>query len=329
MRKFIILAAILLLAQVGLVVALNLGSNGKKMAAVDAVFLNDVVADADSLKITDGDGNIVELTGKDGNWVLPVLQGASAGQNMVVSLLEKLSVLKQGFTVATSSEAAKRFKVADDVFERHVVLQKSGETVADFYLGTSPGFRQVHARKQGDTGVVTLALSTFEFDTDPAKWLDTTILQLPSDDIVSITLPDVVLKKEDDNWKLEGNVDGELDMDAVEDLVSRISSLTLQDVIGRERSEELFAGDSQLSMGVGLKDGLEIAFNFVQDDEDSYGLKRSDEPLVYRIHKIVVEGLSGFTRDKLLGRTQDTQDADVSDALTEENQEPSSLESSN
>jgi len=300
MRKLIIFATLLLLVQVGLVVVLNLGNKGARMTAVDADFLGATAESANNLTITDGEGKSLELVAKDGKWQMPASQNSQADSAMVSALLEKLGKLKQGFTEATSDEAAKRFKVAVDDFERHVVLQKDGSKVADFYIGTSPGFRQVHARKDGESSIVSLALSTFEFDTDPAKWLDKTVLQVKTDDMKSLKLQDIVLTKKDKDWTLEGNVDGELDKAQVDDLLGRVATLSVEKVIAAERAKQLMGGTVATQLVVELTDGRSVTYDFVQDDENSYAVKRSDLQLVYGVHKIVVDGLLGFSRDKLL-----------------------------
>lgn len=91
-------------------------------------------------------------------------------KNKLHSILTKLSGLKQGFAVGTTAAAVKRFKVADDLFQRHVV-QAGENPVGDLYLGTSPGYRQIHARKAGTENVVAVELSTFELEPKADQWL--------------------------------------------------------------------------------------------------------------------------------------------------------------
>ena len=304
MRKLILITATLLLVQIGLVVAVNMGNRATTMSAVDTVFLSNDVTDTDDITVTDGEGKVLHMVLQEGKWQLPASQNAQADKVQINDLLGRLAGIKQGFTVATSAEAARRFKVADGDFERRVVLKKGQDTVADFYLGTSPGFRQIHARKEGAQGIVTLALSTFEFDADPQKWLDKSVLQIKDENLANIRLKDISLARKDKEWVLEGHMDGPLDQDEVNDLLGRIENLTVQDVMSADRAKELFVPGSELSMSVGLGDGSVLSYDFVQDDENSYGLRRSDQNVVYKVHKIVVEGLSGFNRERLMKKAE-------------------------
>jgi len=319
MKKLIIFATVVLLVQIGLVAVLNLGSHRSQMAAVDTDFVGAAVTGADNLTITDGEGKSLQLELKDGSWLLPASQNATADKLLVTNLLTKIGSLKEGFTVATSDEAVKRFKVADDDFERHIVLKKDGKSVADFYLGTSPGFRQVHARKNGEKGVVALALSTFEFDTGAEKWLDKAVLQLKAEDLKAIRMQDIALTRNDKKWVLESEAQGEPVQEQVDDLVGRITSLTVQNLLAPEKSKELFVGAIGLQLNVETNDGRKLSYDFVKDGEDSYAVKRSDQELVYSVHKIVVDGLLGFNREKLLTQNgPSTADNGVSeDGVTE------------
>lgn len=82
-------------------------------------------------------------------WILPETFSEPADAEQVDKLLEKLATVKQGLAVATTEGAPKRFKTAEDAFERHLVIKEGDNTVGDFYLGSSAGFRHSHVRKAG------------------------------------------------------------------------------------------------------------------------------------------------------------------------------------
>jgi hypothetical protein len=203
MQRLIFAAVALLLVQLGLILLVNSGNKGLESAPANTSFLDVSGKSVDSMELTDGEGKKLLITKKENTWILPGLQNAAADKGQVNSLLDKLQGLKQGFVNATSAEAAKRFKVAKDSFERHVVLKAGDSVVGDFYVGTSPGFRQVHCRREGSDNIVALPLSTYELDVDGSKWLDKNVLHLEQKNISVIHLPAVNLSLIDKKWQLD------------------------------------------------------------------------------------------------------------------------------
>ena len=61
---------------------------------------------------------------KDG-WILPAHFSAPVDGNKVKVLLDKLAGMKQGFVVATSADAAKRFKVDAEVLRTMWFLEEA------------------------------------------------------------------------------------------------------------------------------------------------------------------------------------------------------------
>ena len=165
MKKIIIIAAALLVLQIGLAVTLHVGDRGSAIMTPDTPLLGFAVDAVTAVEITGPEKDRIVLQKRGTSWVLPDSFAAPANTEQVSALLARLAGLKQGFAVATSSAAAKRFKVADDLFQRHVVIKAGDSVVGDLYVGTSPGFRQIHARKAGAEGVFAVELSTFEMET--------------------------------------------------------------------------------------------------------------------------------------------------------------------
>jgi hypothetical protein len=81
--------------------------------------------------------------------------------------------------------------------------------VVDLYLGTSPGYQRVHARRAEADGVYSVALSNFQLPTDTGEWLDKSLLQAQGE-IVALAWPGHWgLSRGDDGWQLSGAVDSE------------------------------------------------------------------------------------------------------------------------
>ena len=59
----------------------------------------------------------------------------------------------------------------EDSYQRRVQVLTGDETLADVYLGTSPGYRRVHARRADADDVYSIEFSNFEAGTDVSSWL--------------------------------------------------------------------------------------------------------------------------------------------------------------
>jgi hypothetical protein len=306
MKRTIIIAAILLVLQIGLVLALQIGGRtGSEISKPDAPLLGFAPDAVTTLEITgpDSDRIIVQKTGN--GWILPDSFVAPASTEQVAALLARLSGLKQGFAVATSAAAAKRFKVADDLYQRHVLLKTGDSVVGDLYVGTSPGFRQIHARKAGSEAVVVVELSTFELETGADKWLDKSMFKIKEEEIEAITFADFSLQRKDNIWQLADLPEGQTtDAKAAGDLAAKASGLTIQAVLKPQDVEPLFTNTPVLRYTITRKGGGLAEFRLVKGEGDSYVLKQSERDLYSKVHNLQVESLLKISRDSLIAKVQ-------------------------
>jgi len=78
---------------------------------------------------------------KSGNeWLLPDYFDFPVAKDKLDSVTDKLFDTSVSWPVATTQAAAKRFKVAEDEFEKKLVISTQGGKSHTVYLGTSPGF---------------------------------------------------------------------------------------------------------------------------------------------------------------------------------------------
>jgi len=62
-----------------------------------------------------------------------------------MGLIDKLEGAEAAWPVATSESSAERFEVSDAKFQRRIRFFADDAVVTELFLGTSPGFRRVHA----------------------------------------------------------------------------------------------------------------------------------------------------------------------------------------
>lgn len=304
MNKIIKFAAVLMVLQIGLAVALHLGGNDTDLQTPNTPLLGFAADAVTTLIITDPEKGELVLQNSGTGWILPGAFNAPANADQVTALLTRLAGLKQGYSVATSAAAGKRFKVADDLFQRHVVVKTGESVVGDLYVGTSPGFRQIHARKAGSAGVVAVELSTFELEAGTEQWLDKNMMQIKEEDITTLAFADFVLEKRDNAWQLRNLQDGQTtDAKAAADLVAKVSGLTVQTVIGPQEAEPLFAKTPALHYTVTRKGGGIVEFRLVKGEGDFYVLKQSEREVYCKVHNLQVENLLKAGRDSLIAKS--------------------------
>lgn len=167
----------------------------------------------------DADASVTLIRGDDG-WRLA--DGLPADGGRIAALLGKLAALRAPWPVATSGSAARRFEVSADENQRHVRLLAADDTVADLYLGTSPGYQRVHARRADDDAVYSVALSNFELPAEPGAWLDKGLLGAHGEVTALARQDGWALQHGENGWQLDG---APADQQAAEDMVSRIADL--------------------------------------------------------------------------------------------------------
>ena len=174
----------LVLLQLALVALFLFGGNGTDSAP--AQFLDFAPEAADQLEIRDAE-RALNLQRDDAGWQVESLPADAA---KVDQLLEKMAGLTAPWPVAQSAASAERFEVQADNFQRHVTVRSGGEAVADLYLGTSPGYQRVHARRTDSDDIYSISLSNFELGVGVDSWLDKSLLALteaPTEVVVEYT----------------------------------------------------------------------------------------------------------------------------------------------
>ncbi len=227
------------------------------------------------------------LSRADATWHLP--DGLPADADKVQDVLGKLAGLSAPWPVATTASAAKRFEVTADHFQRHVVLLAGKKTVADLYLGTSPGYQQVHARPAEGSDVYSVGISNYEIPTDADGWLDKALIE-PDGKVSAVAREGSwTLAHKDKGWLLG---DEAADQKAADDLVRRLSELRVTGVAkppasGTKPSDVLAVTDDKGTYHLSLYQSGQG-----KGENKSYVVKSDRRDGWF--------GLAGYTADKLL-----------------------------
>jgi hypothetical protein len=185
----------------------------------------------DGLVIVDDKGQKLTLRRGNTGWRLPDSQGLPADNDKVTQLLDKVIAASAPWPVATSAESAKRFEVTPEKFQREIQLLAGDQVVGDLYLGTSPGFKKVHARRADSDDVYAIAFANYEATARADDWLDKALLK-PTGDVTALARPGRWrLQRNGDVWTLDGMAQGEkIKQDVVTDLVNKVANLRVMGV---------------------------------------------------------------------------------------------------
>jgi hypothetical protein len=243
-----------------------------------------VIADAN-------DSTTLARTGEQ--WQLSDMQLLPANQGRITTLLDDFGKLSTRWPVAQSASSRERFEVSEEKFQRHLQLYNGDTLLGDYYFGTSPGFRQTHARRNGEDAVYALAFNNFDLPVDDNDWLDKGLLKVS--DIDRIEGDGYLLTGSNEDWQLApGN---EPDATAFDNSKAKTLATALQGLQVLRVADSVPAGESR-SVTVAAGD-MSWVFRFTKADT-SYYVQRSDIEQAFTISAADYDRIAGLSRGSLL-----------------------------
>ncbi|MCF2947823.1 DUF4340 domain-containing protein [Paraglaciecola aquimarina] len=248
----------------------------------------------DKIDIKDGEQTL-SLVKSSGQWVLPDYHQSPVDQNKLNEVKDKLLSLQSGWPVATTQASHQRFEVAENSFQRHVKLFSKEQVLGEVYLGTSPGFRQVHYRLPDQESVYTGELNVYDFPVGQEAWMDKKLLAVKT--IEQIQGADFTLSKEQEDWSFSAvnqtqeHINSELDKDKAQELVNAFSKLNVTKISEKKPT----AKGVELAV---VENGKTYHYRFVEENED-YFVSRDDKPHMFNISKYEYEKFAGAQYQEL------------------------------
>jgi hypothetical protein len=230
MNRHVKALTLLLAAQLAILIGVllwqqrDVTNGGGQLLTIDRVKVDGILVEDDA-------GAKLKLTRAASGWQLPDAGGLPADSDKVTQLLDKLFEANAPWPVATTAASAKRFEVTPDKFQRHIQLLVGDQVTGDVYLGTSPGFRKVHARLAESDDIYAITFANFEATTKVDDWLDKALLK-PAGEITSLERPGQwSLSKTGDTWALAELGAGEVTkQEAAKDIVNKVANLRVMGV---------------------------------------------------------------------------------------------------
>ncbi|MGI9327172.1 MAG: DUF4340 domain-containing protein [Pseudomonadales bacterium] len=236
------LLSILLLAQLLAVAGLWFANNNSEPVAQSLlVFEPSEITRLDISERLENGANSASLIRQEQGWEL---EGYTVDGEKITTLLAQLSSLDSPWPVATTTAAQKRFEVTDDGYQKRVDLFNGEIELGTLFIGTSPGFKRIHARRKGDDDIYSIALTSLELPAQVNDWLDKRLLAA-SQEVSGIARAghwEAALQEAGDDqagslsWSLRplGDVSAEVpiaDSEAIANLIGRFKSLQVTGVV--------------------------------------------------------------------------------------------------
>lgn len=302
------------------------------------------VADEAETEGTSAAASQVRLQRGDGGWRIgtpssgeaassgkdeAVDEGAPANAEKVDELLERLSRLDSAWPVGTTGEARERFAVTEDGYRKRLVLERGEAEPLVLFLGTSPGFKRLHARRADDDAVFSIPLSDFDLPATADDWLDKALLSA-SGEIVRLKREgayEVALvagssgegNSAPRSWSLSAlgtgplaEVPGVADPEAVALTLGRFKGLR---VIGRSDLNTSGVVTDRFTLETDLGD--EIRYDLYENSEqDRFALAREGVPGTYEIAGYLAEQLRQSAVDLELPAEDEAADGEAGTSAT-------------
>ena len=207
----------------------------------------------DEIYISDRDDNEVILVRQGDEWLLPDLEDLPADDKMVRGLIEALAYQPHGRPLADTIPARQRFQVAAYLYQRRLTLVGEGELLGTIYLGTSPGFRRVHARNDAAGEIYSVNFNNFDAPASASAWLKRALLHI--NDAEAIQGPGFSLSRNGNTWVNAAGIAP--DRRELEALLLALASQQIDGVADEDEQRSLAEMTPSFALDIETPDGVE------------------------------------------------------------------------
>jgi hypothetical protein len=184
--------------------------------------------------------------------------------------------------------------VAGAKFQRRIELFQGDTKRADLWLGTSPGFKKIHVRREGDDQVYAVELTAFDFSVEPKDWLLKNLLAIK--DISFIKAADYAIQKANDGWNFvavnQDTATAKVNAAKATELVNAFSRLEVQEVVTQVPQGE--ATNAIVKSATG-----EFEYRFIKAD-NNYFVQRNDRNIYFKLSQSDVEQITKINKSALM-----------------------------
>ncbi len=268
------------------------------------------------IEISDGNNNIV-LNKQGEKWLIAGDVELPLQDSRIQTLIDSLSTMKTGLPVANSIAAREQLEVADNQFQRRVTISSIDSDPTTLLVGTSPGLRKSHVRREGSDDIYSAGLSVSDMPSSVNQWLDKGLLAVAGIQSLSTGDTSFALTGEAESkvWTLEKPADDErqVEFEKIESAVQALQSLQVTGV-----ASEPLSNEAQTTRFTLVVDAGERVFTLSQDNQ-IYAIQRDDNPGVFTITESVFEKMLPLgDPDSLLTDREEAAEPEAKESATVE-----------
>ncbi len=297
MQRLIVPAAILLLLQLGIVIYITLQDKDFEPYAPNTTVVSLAPSAAGVIQISADEG-ILKLVKEEGSWLLSAVEKVPADSELVESFLEKIAGFKRSLAVATSEDAAKRFRVSHDEYAYHLVISGENKELANLYFGTSPGFKQIHLREAGRDEIITVGLGSHELSPAVEQWIDKNVLKLGTDTVQRIEFNNNVIERnEDATWNVRKSDDfPDPKKEQIDELLDKMCNLSVNGFVAAAENTKN-SQEPELMFSLLLEGGKKLEWKLIPAGENDFVVIRSDLGYALKVSKWQVDDIKQIITD--------------------------------
>ncbi len=293
MKRTLTILTVILIIQLGVGAGIYYTGQSSAQNQGDQQLVDVDLQQVSEILISSGDANL-QLKKESSGWVFPDFQELPVASAKINELLNKILRIKRSWPVAKSEASYERFSVADDHFERKLVLRHGDTDLVTLLLGSSPGFRKVHARIAGENEVFDIPFSTYEASLKRSDWLDKQHFQVDTKRVEGVEFPSFALVQNGAKLQPADLRDGEqVNGEKVSKLVEDLARLQIRDVAIDKSIDTM----TTIPVSLTLTSGKTISYKFAKSEKDDYALLRAnDSGPVYEIAPTLWNEISNLKR---------------------------------
>ena len=223
------------------------------------LFADRTIEDLMELRLVDFDGESMNLAKQGDDWAMSDADNFPVSIDKVNPLITKLLALKTDRIVATTDNSHTRLEVSPEKYKRKIDVVWSDDTIDTLLLGNSAGTGAMHFRLiSKDEVYLTSALTAWDANTTPSRYIDTQYFVVDKENIDSIELNNksgrFVLERNNDKWLYDGLKEGEIfDQSSMDTFLVQVSSIRMATPLGKTFSDSYGLNNPQAELSVFTK----------------------------------------------------------------------------
>ena len=244
--------------------------------------------------------NKVVIAKVDGKWGIENADNYPVDTTKVDELVGSLAKLRTRNRVLDSSVYHDKLEVAPDKYQRKLTVTSGGESTV-LYVGSSPRFKNVHVRLDGEDPVYLVNdFGTTQLGDRAWNWVDREYLNVPEDQVWQVKVKnskgEVQLDRDPTSkeWAVLG-LNQPLDQTVVNDFVRKARSVNLEAPVGKkvEASYGLGASATMVTLTTGTStvaglpppttESMTWQIGSKIDAADQYYVKSAKSPYVVKV----------------------------------------------